>query len=278
VTDDLTDLFNNTGTTACATSCVTDGKAVHDLWSPKFSAIWEPSETATFYATYSKALNPPGNSVANGDTLGAEDTFLDPESTETFDIGAKFSLLNKHLLVQTAVYQTNRKNSVEVDPATNELVASSEPRQRLRGFELGVSGAVTPEFLLNLNYAYIDAKYRASADGAVDDDIAGNQVRYVPEHAVSGWASYKPVAGGLKGLEIGGGMNYQSKVYLNPDNNQVVPSYVSFDALIAYNIGKFRVALNGYNLGNELYYAQVNSSRIVPASGRTFVGTVGVSF
>jgi catecholate siderophore receptor len=265
-------------------ACLVNGKATHDLWSPKVSAIWEPSETMSFYATYSKALNPPGNSVANGDTLRTPSdgdtisrTDLDPESTETFDLGAKFGLFGNRMLVQTAVYQINRKSSVELDPVSNNLIASSEPKQRLRGFELGVSGAVTPEFLLNLNYAYIDAEIRP--DGTEEgDEIAGNKVRYVPEHAVSGWASYKPAAGVLQGLEIGGGMNYQSKVYLNPDNNQIVPSYVSFDALLAYNFGKFRLALNGYNLGNELYYAQVNSSRIVPAAGRTFVGTIGVAF
>jgi catecholate siderophore receptor len=272
------------GVVGATAACVVDGKATHDLWSPKVSAIWEPSETMTFYATYSKALNPPGNSVANGDTLRTPSdgdtisrTDLDPESTETFDLGAKFGLFNKRMLVQTAVYQVNRNSPVELDPVSNNIITSSEPKQRLRGFELGVSGAVTPEFLLNVNYSYIDAEIRP--DGTENGDAnAGNQVRYVPEHSLSAWASYKPVEGALKGLEIGGGMNYQSKVYLNPANTQEVPSYTSFDALVAYNFDKFRVAVNGYNLTDELYYAQVNGGRVVPAAGRTFVATVGVAF
>ena len=73
-------------------------------------------------------------------------------------------------------------------------------------------------------------------------------------------------------------MNYQSKVYLNTDNSQMVPSYTTFDAVVAYNFGKFRIAVNGYNLTDELYYAQVNGSRVVPAAGRAFVGTLGVAF
>ena len=265
-------------------TCFEAGTATHDLWSPKVSAIWEPSDKATVYFTYSKALNPPGNSVANGDTLAVPDdggtisrADLAPEKTETFDLGAKFNLFHKRLLIQTAVYQINRRNSVETDPGTNLPVASSEPKQRLRGFELGVSGLVSPEFLVNVNYSYIDAEIRP--DGTEDGDaVAGNQVRYVPKHALSAWASYKPVEGALKGLEIGGGMNYQSKVYLNTDNNQVAPSYTTIDALVAYNFGNFRVAVNGYNLTDELYYAQVNGSRVVPAAGRAFVGTLGVAF
>jgi catecholate siderophore receptor len=287
VKQEQVDFFTNTGgvLTSCngvagaTAACVTKGKATHDLWSPKVSAIWEPSDTLTFYATYSRALSPPGNSVANGDTLNATSSLLEPEKTETYDLGAKLNLFNKRLLVQTAVYQINRKNSVEVDPITNNLVASSEPKQRLRGFELGASGLVTRDFLLNVNYAYIDAEIReAISSGAVNPLVVGNQVRYVPEHAVSAWASYKPVEGPLKGLEIGGGMNYQSKVYLNTDNSQVAPSYTTFDALVAYNFGNFRLAVNGYNLTDELYYAQVNGGRVVPAGGRAFVGTLGVAF
>lgn len=278
VKDELIEFFNNTGTTTCTADCFAATKTTHDLWSPKVSAIFEPSDKMTFYATYSKALNPPGNSVANGDTIDASDRLLDPESTETFDLGAKFSLFHKRLLIQTAVYQINRTNSVEEDPATpGEFITSSEPKQRLRGFELGVSGLVTPEFLVNLNYSYIDAEIRP--DGTEDGDAnAGNRVRYVPEHALSAWASYKPVEGPLKGLEIGGGMNYQSKVYVRPENTQAAPSYTTFDALVAYNFGQFRLAVNGYNLTDELYYAQVNSSRVVPAAGRAFVATLGVAF
>lgn len=261
------------------TACVLNGEATHNLWSPKVSAIWEPSDELSFYATYSRALNPPGNAVANGDTLSATSSLLKPERTETFDLGAKLNLFHKRLLIQTAVYQLNRRNSVEVDPATNNLVASSEPKQRLRGFELGVSGLVTPNFLLNVNYSYIDAEIRgAVADGAIDTSVVGNQVRYVPEHALSVWASYKPLDGALKGLEIGGGMNHQSKVYLNVDNSQVAPSYTTFDALVGYSFGNYRVAVNGYNLTDELYYAQVNSSRVVPAAGRAFVATLGIAF
>lgn len=84
--------------------------------------------------------------------------------------------------------------------------------------------------------------------------------------------------GALQGVEIGGGLNYQSKVYLNNLNTQVAPSYVVFDALLGYSFGNYRVALNGYNLADELYYSQVNGGRVLPAAGRTFVASFGVAF
>lgn len=275
------------GSSGAFTTCAYRQERTDNIWNPKASLIWEPSDVVSVYASYSKASVPQGNSVNNGSTLQEVDagnsisrTNLDPEETETFDIGAKFALFGSRLLVQTAIYQIDRDNATQVDPLSQNLVASAEPAQRLRGFEFSASGTITPELQLSLNYSYIDSEIREAYDGSGNPDLAvlGNRVRYVPEHSLSGWANWAPKSGGLEGLELGGGVTYQSRVYLNPDNDEVAPSFVSVDALVAYNFDRFRLALNGYNLFDELYYSQVNNGRIVPAGGRAFVATLGVTF
>jgi catecholate siderophore receptor len=290
---DTTELSSNTGGPVADCNgvggtfdtCFTRTSVKADLWSPKASIIWEPSEKMSFYASYSKAAVPPGNSISNGSlsTPGAGATIssanLQPERTETFDLGAKFSLFGDRLLIQSAIYQIDRSNAKEFDSGTNLFVASSDPKQRLRGFEFGLSGTVTPDVLVTANYAYVDAEIReAFASGVSDTDAIGKQVRYVPRHAASLWTSYKPLEGSLKGLEVGVGANYQSKVYLNNTNTQMAPSYATFDALIGYNFGNYRIAVNGYNLGDKLYYAQVNGGRVVPSAGRSVLVTFGANF
>ncbi|MBK5265261.1 MAG: TonB-dependent receptor, partial [Alphaproteobacteria bacterium] len=106
-------------------NCPFTRKSEHNLLNPKISAIWEPSDNASVYLSYSKAATPPGNSIGNGDALlalGAGATIsatdLDPEKTETFDLGAKFGLFHNKLLVQTAIYQINRSNAKETDQQT----------------------------------------------------------------------------------------------------------------------------------------------------------------
>lgn len=273
------------GASGTFSTCLTRLDAVNDLLNPKASVIWEPSDSMSFYASYSKAAVPAGNSLSNG-TLSAPGTGaviatsdLKPETTETFDLGAKFSLFGNRLLIQSAIYQIDRANKKDVDPVTNLLVASSEPKVRMRGFEFGASGTVTPDLLLNFNYSYVDPEILdAVSSGVIDAAAIGKQVRYVPKHALSFWGSYKPLEGNLKGLEIGLGANYQSKVFVNNTNTQVTPSYTTFDALLGYSFGKFRVAVNAYNLTDKLYYAQVNGGRVVPAAGRSFVASLGVAF
>ena len=273
------------GVTGVFTTCFSKLETTDNLWSPKAALIWEPSEKASFYLSYSKASVPAGNSLSNGSlsapgtggTIATSD--LKPETTETFDLGAKFSLFRDRLLVQSAIYQIDRSNTREVDPATQLFVASAEPKQRLRGFEIGASGTVTRDILLTVNYAYVDAEIReAFASGARDVAAIGKQVRYIPKHALSFWGSYKPTEGSLKGAEIGVGANYQSKVYVNNTNTQVAPSYLTFDALVGYSFDRYRVAVNAYNLTDKRYYGQVNGGRVVPAAGRSVVASFGVMF
>jgi catecholate siderophore receptor len=280
------------GLTQVSGQCFEIRVSKNNIFSPKASLIWEPSENVSAYLTYSKASVPQANAIGNGDslagiTLGGTISRADlpPEETETFDAGVKLALFGNRLLVQSSIYQITRNNATETDPATGFRQYSSEPKQRLRGFELGLSGGVSPDLRLSANYAYIDAKIIDAFTGTtgtnavvVNTAVIGNQVRYVPKHAASLWANYKPVGGALKGLELGGGLVYQSKVFLNADNTQITPSYVSVDALLGYTIGKFRLAVNGYNLTNKLYYSQVNGGRVVPAAGRSFVASLGVSF
>jgi catecholate siderophore receptor len=260
-------------------TCTFTREADSELLNPKVSAMWEPNDAMSFYASWSESSTPPGNSVGNGDALGAlgvgatiTAANLDPETSEMIDVGAKFALFNQRMLLQTSLYQIDRDNSQEIDPATGNTISSPEPRQELRGFELSLSGAVTDTFLLSANYAYIDAENQ-------DPDPAehGKQMRYVPEVAASAWATWAP-QGRLQGFEIGMGLNHQSEVYLNLTNTQATPAYTALDGLLSYSFSNMRVALNAYNLTDEEYYSQVNGGRVVPAAGRSFVASLIYSF
>lgn len=270
---------NCNGVSGSFSTCTFTRKADNELVSPKVAAIWEPTESMSFYAAWSKSSTPPGNSVGNGDALGqlgagASITAanLDPETSEMLDVGAKFGLFRQRLLLQAGLYQIDRENSQEVDPATGNTISSPEPSQELRGAELSLSGIVANTWLLSVNYAYIDAKNQDA-----DPAERGRQIRYVPETAASAWATWTPM-GRLEGFEFGLGLNHQSEVYLNFANTQVAPSYTAIDGLLSYSFANVRVALNAYNLGDAEYYSQVNGGRVVPAAGRSFVASLLYSF
>jgi catecholate siderophore receptor len=280
------------GVTQVSGPCFETRKGKNSILNPKASIIWEPSQAVSAYLTYSKAAIPQANAIGNGDNLagltagsGISRGDLPPEKTETYDAGVKLALFGNRMLVQSSIYQINRSNATESDPVSGFLQYSAEPTQRLRGFELGLSGGISPELRLSANYAYVDAEIREAFTGTtgtntvvVNTAVIGNQVRYVPKHAASVWTAYSAADGALKGLQLGGGLTYQSKVFLNSENTQVTPSYVSYDALVAYSFGNFRLAVNGYNLSDKRFYSQVNGGRVVPAAGRSFVASLGIAF
>jgi catecholate siderophore receptor len=267
--------------------------------SPSLAVIWEPSPEMTFYASYATSATPPGITVSNGsaiaapttgNTLSAKD--LDPEKNTSYEIGAKAELIEKVLLVQAAIFDVKKNNAKETDPLSNAIISSGDS-QEAKGFELGLGGNITATWGYNFTYAYTDAKTTASANlGNV-----GKQVIFVPKNAASLWTTYN-FEHLLAGLQIGGGVTYQDRVFLantgyNPAkpatptapavaattaNFSQAPSYVSLDAMASYAFDRYRLSVNAYNLLDDLYYSQVNGNRVVPAPGRYFVATLGVAF
>lgn len=276
------------GVTGTFNSCFVEAESDSNLVNPKVAAIWEPSDRASVYLSYGRSSLPPGNSVGNGDTLAttavgnllsAND--LDPEKSATVDLGIKYALFEDRLLLQAGIYQTDRSNSKQDDPQSGNTIVSAQPGQRLRGIELGASGTITDDVLVNVNYSHINTEVTESYTGTppvLNTAVLGKEIIFVPADSASAWVSWEPTTGWMQNLKIGGGFNYQSKIYLNLQNLQETPSYTSVDMLIGYNFDNVSLSLNANNLTDEKFYSQVNGGRVVPAAGRNFIASLQYNF
>ena len=47
---------------------------------------------------------------------------------------------------------------------------------------------------------------------------------------------------------------------------------------MSLKVGRYRFAINGYNLADRLNYTQVFGTRATPAPGRTLILSVGATF
>ena len=214
---------------------------------------------------------------ANADTLSATNSDLEPEENTNIEAGGRISFWEDRLMLQGAVFQTKKDNAKETDPLGNTV--RSGDSQEVTGIELGVAGMITDEWSINANYTFLDTETTdctPTAPATVCASI-GNRIAFTPENAASLWTTYN-FTGALAGLEIGGGVTYQSEVFLNVQNNAVAPAYTTLDGLISYGWDRFRLSLNGYNLTDELYFAQVHGNRVTPGQGRTFIATLGVVY
>lgn len=271
--DQNTTAFTATTATppAVASTTYTPLSSNSQFTSPRLSVIWEPNPKMTYYVSYATSATPPGITVSNGSTLRPASEDLKPEKNTSYEVGAKLELFD-NLLVQASIYDVKKNNAKLFDDFGNPL-ASSGDGQEAKGVELGVGGNITRLWGVNLTYAYTDA---TTADSTNPAEI-GKQVQFVPKNAASLWSTYN-FEGPLAGLQIGAGVTYQDRVFLNGTNTSQAPSFVSFDGLATYAFDRYRLSVNAYNLTDELYYSQVNGNRVVPAQGRSFVATLGVAF
>jgi catecholate siderophore receptor len=288
------------------------------LVSPRASVVFEPSETSTFYVSWGRSATPQGSSVVGAATavaLTAKD--LAPEIARTVEAGAKVGVLGGRLSLTGSVFDVRKDNATQTDPATGFLLAQSGEKQEVKGVELGVTGKLARGWTVSANYTWLDARVRqsfvncvvptstagtpttvvcpvgATAAMPVENTVAeGRQVTFVPRNAASLFTTYD-FQGALAGLEIGGDVTRQSRLFVGytavsasyanraslvASKIAEVPENLTLDAFVAYRLGRYRVAVNVYNLADRLNYTQVFGNRAVPAAGRTVIVSLGASF
>ncbi|MFC4626293.1 TonB-dependent receptor [Daeguia caeni] len=264
---------------------INGGTATSEKISPAFSAIWEPTQDYTFYASFARTYRPVGTDIAAavggvGSEVPQADMINQPERADTYEIGAKADFLDGRLGASIALFRINKNNSYTIDPVTGDIVdgfSDNGQGRRVSGVEVGLSGKITENWTTYLAYAYLDGKVTYASDAS----LIGNDAPGVPNHNVSLWTAYEfPEIANLPGnITVGGGIQYASKYWSDSANTARMPENFSLDAMVAYKKDNFRVSLNAYNLTDHLNYSSsFNNSRAVPMSGRTFMLNIGTTF
>ncbi len=273
-------------------------KVDSDLLNPKVALVFEPNKEQTYYISWSKSATPQGSSVADA-SAAVTSASLEPEKNEIYEAGAKFSLLRDRLGVEGSVFEINKNNALQPDPAgSGFLLANSGQKQRIKGVELELTGKITKNWSMNLGYSYLDTTILSDFTAATVSGVAvqipntfsvGKQIYYTPKNAATLWTTYafdgQRFGGVLKGLTVGGGVTYQDRVYTNyayitatSGNSYSAPTQLDYSSVVQYEWSRYKLSLNGYNLANRLNYTQVYANRVLPEQGRTFVASFGVTF
>jgi catecholate siderophore receptor len=293
-------------------------KVPSNLTSPRVSLVFEPDAGQTWYASWGRSQTPQGTSIVGAGaalTISAQD--LAPEDSEILEAGAKLTVPGTRLLATASVFRISKDNALQVDPATGFLQAQSGERQLVKGVELGLTGKVSPNWTVSAGYTYLDARIEQSfANCTVPTSTAGTptnivcpagvttaipvanpvavgqQVVFVPKHSASLYSTYD-LSEWIDGLQVGGDVTYQSKLFLAYTARSVsyadpatltaariaeVPESVTLDAFASLSRGPYRLSINVYNLADRLNYTQVFANRAVPAAGRTVIVSLGARF
>ena len=228
-------------------------------FSPRAGLIYQPSASASYYASYSYAFLPSSETLS----LSASNADLKPEKATNWELGGKWDVGSGFSLT-AALFRLDRADVKSKDPNDpTKLVLSG--LQRTDGIEIGFQGQVTERWQVYGGFAHLDASVVKATGGSATAAAvpAGTQVPLVPRNAATWWNKVE-----LSGRwALGLGLVYQADTYASTTNAVTLPAFTRTDAAVYYTFGQqSRLSLNVENLFDRRYY---------PTAGNDYNITVG---
>ncbi len=222
-------------------------------FTPYLGAIWDFSDRASLYGSYTEIFQPQTDLTAAGDSIK-------PRTGTQYEIGLKAEPLDG-VNATLAYFHIQDRNRAVRDPLDMTAAAPlGEATQQ--GVEFEVSGALTDRLQLSAGYTYTDSSY------ADTERPTANILEYdAPHHMAQVWAKYSfdERDGWLDGLWLGGGFrafsDYSSLVRLANGSSTLVraPGYVVADLAAGYRINDdWSLTLNVNNVLDKKYYERAH--------------------
>lgn len=265
------------------TTAITPRHGSWDFTNYQAGLVFKPTTSSSLYVSYGTSSTPPGTSAGdqNGNTATGTGNLatvqLEPEESESFEVGAKANVFHDTLALSAALFKTTRKNAqIQIDANTYAQVGEVE----VKGFELGFSGNVTPKWQVFGGYTYMDSELVRGAYTSVNQ---GDPLANTPEHSFSSFTTYKVT----RKVALGGGAYYVSKSFGGNQggagggtNKIYAPSYWRYDAFASWAVSdKVDLQLNVQNLTNERYIMRTNGVHHAdPAPGRQAILSFNVKY
>ena len=253
---------------------------------PRIGLTYEISDNISTYATYLGGFQPHTNTVslspsAEGFFWAASPSRFDPLESSLKEIGFKAEFMKGKVFANLAFFDITQKNILLGDTYNLDNL-TTRGEQRSRGFEMDISGYVTPNFQLIASYGYNKAEI-------VEDAIevfVGERIGGAPEHNANFWGRYDFINNSLEGIGFGLGAQYVDERYTwyNPTyatDRVLLPRFTTFDAALYYkpdNSG-IQLTVKVNNLFDNTYWlGGLNPSRLGPGAPRNILLNVTYKF
>ena len=222
-------------------SGTSQGSDSDDTISPRIGLVFDVTEQASVYASYSESFAPrAGDQYAK--LQDANDSRFDPDSFENLEFGLRYNLPMG--LTFSASYFEIEANRPEEDGSTG---GSYLQKSDTTGFELQLVGSVTEQWFVSAGYTSLDAK-----------NTSGVRLREAPENVFSIWNNYSV----SDRLALNLGLIYQDESKTKDSAiSSILPDYTRIDVGANYAISDNTVVgLNIENITDELYFPHSHST------------------
>lgn len=246
----------------------------------------KPLPNGSVYVAYATSSNPvgaefDGTSSQYGGLApflpGNPNQLFGPEKNKAIEVGTKWELFDRRLLVTAALFQTEKENAREsqnitstaqgaplgcsyalVAPAPQSCITAGAA-YRIQGIDLGVGGKITDKWSvfggLVLMKSEVTKSLILSPQPTLFPSNVGLKLANVAHQSFSMLSKYQ-----LTDVwEIGGQAVYRSEMYggtfLAANQGTSIPAFWRFDTFVEAKVDKnWTAKLFVYNITNKLYY------------------------
>jgi catecholate siderophore receptor len=285
--------------------------ADYGLTNFNLGIVVKPLPIGSVYAAYATSSDPVGSEFdgtsANYGGLapilnGNSNQIFGPEENKAIEVGTKWELFERRLLVTGALFQTEKTNareSVNITPTTATARCPYPPNTagtvpcisagaayRIQGIDLEVGGKITDRWSIFGGLVLMQSEVTKSlvppADPLLYRTNVGLPLANIAHQSFSLLTKYQ-----LTDIwELGGQAIYRSQIYggtlLAANEGTSIPSFWRFDTFVEAKIDKnWQVKLFVNNIFNKLYYNALYQSAapfVLEAPGRTASLVVSARF
>ncbi len=232
---------------------------------PKAGLLYHPNDSTTFYASYSEGFEPQSSETINDDedlNYGME---IDAMTSEQYELGAKWQLLDDRLLLTSAIFDITKSGVLVTEYYQDDSYRTSQVgEQRHKGFEMAAQGAVTDKLFVMTSVMNLDATYEN------DEEYTGKTPVDAPEWSASIWSRYELT----ENFAINAGAFYEGERFADQNNTVVKDAYTRVDVGATYKIAvsntDINLRFNVQNLFDTDYLAGGGVSNVTVGDGRSF--------
>ncbi len=215
-----------------------------DAFSTNLGIVYLANGGWSPYVSFSQSFEP----VAGTDAAG---NAFKPKRGEQVELGVKWTP-TPAVMATAAIYHLKEKNRLTSDPDPMNIgFQVQRGEMTVKGAELEVL-ANLDDWQVIASYTYMDARQTSVSE--LDEIYLDKQLEGIPQHAASAWVVYRFAALGLPDLRAGLGVRYVGESSDGIDFT-ITPSSTLLDAMVSYDIQRWRFALNVTNLTDERYIA-----------------------
>ncbi len=271
------DNFNADYTTAAGAS----NSRSDSLWSPRLGALYQPSDWTSYHVSYGTSFNTSGD-VYQYAVQGpsAKDANTPPEESRNFEVGGKFDLFGRRLMLATSLFYSEKYNERNTDPDTATTQQLLSGKRHAAGLDVDIAGRISSKWDAFLSWTWIpvaridqsNVTLAANGQGA---QVQGDRPGLTPVHSASLWTTYRLTPQ----LRLGGGLNYRGEQNPEGARHVTAKSFTTLDLMAEYMINDMTsLKLNVANVTNELYADSLYRGFYSPGAPRSVQLTLKVQF